>query len=398
MWWMRLRSHRRAILCVLVSQVTAAIAPSTTSSVNLEAALAQSASQFTRVSGVYELRDGRLLVVDAGDNAIIVLDRALQRSTTLGRIGSGPLEYRTPRALLPIGGDSLLVSDPANMRSLVINASGAIVGTVAMSRFGGGPGPLRGMLTFEPVAADTLGGLYERGAAVQVRADGTTQLADSAPIVRLLLSAKRKDTVASIREMSGTSRRLVPGTVSVLASPGPRRPLASADEWAVAADGRVAVASLQPYRVTYFHEGRRIDGSLLPADSVAVTPEDVKNWSESRADARGVVMDPGTGRMANRRGSVSPNAAAEWPTHFPAFLPKALRFDLGGRLWIRRAGPRTAETYYDVVDAKGGRELRVSVGVGSEIIGFGRRHLYRLTTDEDGLQSIQRYYMPSVLK
>lgn len=388
------RWRTAAVLCALVPLATAAIASSITSSVTLETALAQSASEFTRVSGAYELRDGRLLVVDAGDNAIVVLDRALQRSTTLGRVGSGPLEYRTPRALLPIGGDSLLVSDPANMRSLVVDARGVIVGTVAMSQFGGGPGPLRGMLTFEPVAADTLGGLYERGAAVQVRADGTTQLADSAPIVRLSLSAKRKDTVAHIRDVSGTSRRLVPGTVSVLASPGPRRPLASADEWAVAADGRVAVASLQPYRVTYFHEGRRTDGPLLPAEPVAVTPEVVKDWSESRANARGVVMDPATGRSANRRGGVSIDAAAEWPTHFPAFLPKALRFDLGGRLWIRRAGPRTEQTYYDVIDAKGSRELRVMVGVGSEIVGFGRSHIYVLSTDEDGLQSIQRYPVP----
>ena len=55
--------------------------------------------------------------------------------------------------------------------------------------------------------------------------------------------------------------------------------------------------------------------------------------------------------------------------------------------------PRT-ETRYDVIDEKSNLELRVAMKVGVDIIGFGRGPIFALATDEDGLQSIQRYAMP----
>ncbi|MBX3147745.1 MAG: hypothetical protein KF785_13345 [Gemmatimonadales bacterium] len=85
---------------------------------------------FDRLRGVHELRDGRVVVVDANEQGVMVVDLARDRVVPLGRIGSGPREYRYPTGLLRLGGDSIGIIDNGNSRILVVTGAGRPGGTL----------------------------------------------------------------------------------------------------------------------------------------------------------------------------------------------------------------------------------------------------------------------------
>src|SRR5690606_8681240 len=64
---------------------------------------------FTRVSGVRELRDGRLIVADQRDQTLQRIDLKTGDATPVSRKGSGPNEYAMPVDAFALPGDSTLV-------------------------------------------------------------------------------------------------------------------------------------------------------------------------------------------------------------------------------------------------------------------------------------------------
>ena len=76
--------------------------------------------EFTRITGFYELKDGRVLVSDRGEELVVVADFSTGRATPIGRKGSGPGEYRLPSRIIAWTGDSLLLNDGGNTRLAVI--------------------------------------------------------------------------------------------------------------------------------------------------------------------------------------------------------------------------------------------------------------------------------------
>ena len=61
---------------------------------------------FTQVTGLRELKDGRLVVIDSRDKIVELVDFKAGNATKVGREGSGPGEYAFPMRLVPLGGDS----------------------------------------------------------------------------------------------------------------------------------------------------------------------------------------------------------------------------------------------------------------------------------------------------
>jgi hypothetical protein len=51
---------------------------------------------FTRVGGIRELSNGRVIVLDQADATVQVIDSAWLRMRQIGRRGAGPGEYRVP--------------------------------------------------------------------------------------------------------------------------------------------------------------------------------------------------------------------------------------------------------------------------------------------------------------
>ena len=79
------------------------------------------------VAGALELRSGLVLMVDAAEMDLVVVDFAKGTRAILGRKGSGPGEYRAPGAILQVPGDTIWIFDAMQQR---IASSGAATQTV----------------------------------------------------------------------------------------------------------------------------------------------------------------------------------------------------------------------------------------------------------------------------
>lgn len=347
---------------------------------------------FTQIRAIRELADGRILVIDASERIVVALNFEDGRYTQVGRHGSGPGEYLSPRRLLAVNGDRTWVTDPGNARILVLGPDGSYQSTLRLADVGGGPGPLPGMFSMAAQATDTVGGVYELASPILVTPRGTT-LTDSSAIVRLDIRTEKKDTVGFVRAERDPTTNVVSGTAMVTSRPGAPRPLRASDEWAVSADGRTAVLTLSPYRVSFQLNGKRIVGPEIPVYAVRVSEEDKRNWLARRVSTPGSrTVTDGELTQARVDSRALPLAAEpEWPEYYPAFLPGAARFAPDGTLWVRRAGPISRPGLHDVIGKDGQVMYRVVIAPGSKLVGFGRHSIYLVREDSDGLQFLQRF-------
>lgn len=90
-----------------------------------------------RVQSLQQLRDRRLLIADGGARSVIVVDSLGHGRPPLGRMGSGPAEYRAPQALAVIG-DTVAVLDPGNGRIGLFSSNGAWRGSWVVQPITGG--------------------------------------------------------------------------------------------------------------------------------------------------------------------------------------------------------------------------------------------------------------------
>jgi hypothetical protein len=80
---------------------------------------------FARVSGATRLRDGTIVIADADDKALHFFDATGKPLRTVGRVGSGPGEFRHVTWLGRCSGDSLHVWDMLQRRMAVFAPNGA---------------------------------------------------------------------------------------------------------------------------------------------------------------------------------------------------------------------------------------------------------------------------------
>lgn len=80
----------------------------------------------------------------------------------------------------------------------------------------------------------------------------------------------------------------------------------------------------------------------------------------------------------------------QWPAFLPPFLEKG-RFAPDGLLWIQRTTQADAPTVFDLVDPRGVVVRRVSTPAYTELVGFGRSHIYFVRLDADARHFLERY-------
>lgn len=335
-------------------------------------------ADFTRVTAVRELADGRVLVADAGERKLLVADFAARSATSIGREGQGPEEYRSLGALYALANDSTLMADLVGGRWLLLHGD-KIVQTVS----GDAPALRNGARL--PVGADT------RGTVIATRPMGMGGAApaptamprmDSTHLLRVARATGRADTVADLA--SRPARVATRGTADrVTAVEITTNPLAAGDLAAQFADGTIAVARVSPYRVDWIApDGKRTSGAPLPFTRVPVSLREKEAVLRREAEQTG-------------RNPRSVESVADWPEILPPFLVGALLPAPDGRLWIRRTAPAAdPATRYDVVARTGALAARVSLPPNERIIGFGAASVYTLQTDDDGLQHLRRHPLP----
>lgn len=326
-----------------------------------------SAEGFSRVRGVQELPDGRVLVADQTEAALYRVDFDLQERTLLGHRGQGPGEYLAPTGLYPFRADSVLMVDIQNGRFAIVGPDGVI----------GRTEPLFGEGISVPEGSDQEGRRYWDGVSHLRTRKRTDPSAQEAPIVRYDPDTEVRDTLA------------------YLTIPGPSNPNAfpAWDDWAAGPRGHIAIVRNQDeYRLDWVDP----DGTFRKG----VPVEGFRPMKVTRADEDALEAGKGgTARGFSRMGSQPTRRPP--PVQVPDRFPPAKL----GRIWVTFDGRAMVERHqhldekeplFDVFDGLGIREGSFRLPEGRQIVGTGPSGVFVVREDPLGLLWLEEYSLPRV--
>jgi len=314
---------------------------------------ARVAGEFTRIVGLRELADGRVLVADEGENRLLVADFRGGSPQAIARPGAGPNEFQRVSYLLPLLADSTLMPDAGSQGRWLLIADAAVVATVFPQ---GNPFGARYAL---PLGADRGGRVF--AALLPTSASTGPRAVDSLVLVAAHRVTRRIDTLTILRSGHPAAARAF-GEVVFIRNTHENRQMARVarverDEAMLFLDGWVAVVR----RATGHVEWWTPDGRLQhPGDKPATTPGSRRSKPE--------YLDP-----------LSPSLLA---------APD-------GRVIVLRTSPDTlAPISYDVIDRTGRTTAVLRLGRAERLVGLGRHWAYSSVLDEDGLQHLRRHPWP----
>jgi hypothetical protein len=346
------------------------------------------AEPFSAINRMTELAGGNVLVYDATERKLSVADFRTGSLREAARSGGGPAEYRSVLALLSLPGDSVLLWDMGNQRTMLLSPDGSPVRTTPVV----GAGDIAAMVA-NPVAraTDARGNWYAHFQGV-ARGGREGDRADSAALVRVAPSMGRRDTLMMFPAPAVARMVTVDGSARMRAIGFPSR-----DAWGVFPDGRVLVIHGATYTPeVILPDGSRKRAAAIPFARIAITAKDREDHMRQQREQ----MDRGAAAM---RAEAGPGGASriellepeKWQSHKPALLGDLIRVDTRSRAWVRvidrdlEAGER-----YDLLDRDGRLVDAVRMPKGVRLVGMGRGVLYGAREDEDGLVHLQRFALP----
>lgn len=379
-------SARLTALAMATAASLAAQAPR-----KLGAPTAKVEQDFTTIDGVFELKDGRVIVLDSRENVIHLIDLKTGAAKKLGREGDGPGEYRRPVEIWPSSGDSALIRDFARFGQLmVVTPQGELGGFVSMtdSTFS--------TRSFNPSFIDRAGRIY----GLEYTPQGGAY--DSARIVRWDRVKPARDTVARfraqlapaeppnekdiIRDRSGNAVGYRPAAVP--------RVFVPYNEWTAGPDGRVAIVRAAPYQVIYVSaNGPRVSGPVIQYTTVTVTQAE-KDEYLAEASKPGLSLSSRNGVISTQYVKRQPPTNVEWAEMLPPFATRSTRFASDGMLWVKRNVKAGAATTYDLFDQSGKLAMQLELPPGRKVVGFGNGAVYLARVDDDDLHYLERYALP----
>ena len=377
---------------LLAAALAAPLAGQSVPVVSLSKPDAEFAEPFDQVTAVRELRDGRVVVADLLAKGVSLADFRTGAATAIGREGQGPGEFAFPSGLVPLPGDTTLLVDPGQRRFLKIAPDGKPVGTVAF------PDGLAGIVNVR--GADRQGRIYIQGSLFGGSLGGgagNAEIPDSVAVLRWTPGRTGFDTLGRVKIPS--IARAVSGGANARAVVMRQQPFSASDDWAVAPDGRVAVARVGDYHVEWLGTPRAT-GPAVRYPKVPVTQADKDAIARAASDTRGrfsVQVGDGGGGGGGRAPSIAPPQLPEpdWPEFKPAFVGNGARMAPNGELWVQRSQPAAAAPLYDIFDGQGRLVRQVRLQKDTRLVGFGATSVYVARTDTgDDLQYLQRFRRP----
>ncbi len=328
--------------------------------VSLRPANARLTAEFSDLTAIRELRDGRVLLFDRKEERLAVADFTTGSVSSIGRTGQGPGEFQSIATLLPLGGDSTLAADFA--RRWLILAGDKVVATLPPDT------PAIMAVSLWPLGADRQGRVLSRGFP---RGGGLT---DSTLALLVERATGRTDTIARLR--NGIRRAPVSTVTDPALGRGVRIgriPLNVGEAPLLLADGWTAVVRLEPYRVDWRSpDGRWTSGAPIPVRAIRMNNDERKAYADRNPWSRN---------------------ATDWPELLPPFdSPTSLFATADGWLVIKRLSSSSEpETRYDLVDKTGIRRSQLVLPPNEHILGFGVASVYVIETDSDGIQRLRRH-------
>jgi hypothetical protein len=338
------------------------------------------------------------LVSDLREKLVMLADLETGSATRVGREGQGPGEFGLPASLLPMPRGETLLQDLGNRRFLIVRPDGTVGATVPTpqppsslpSRPAGAMG-LAGAL-IDPRGADAQGRLYFQGMVFPL--EGET--IDSVPILRWDRVRQAIDTVAWLPATEDMQVRVSrPGGGTMMVRMDASRAWPAQVQWGVTPDGRIAVVSPEPYRVSWITPRGRTAGPVVAYTPLDVTEADKRAYREALRRATPVVVAFGSGgarAAAPRLDMPEP----EFPETMPPFSGReAVWVTSRGDVWVQRLRQASDQTpCYDVFDGAGVLVGQVALRPRSRVVGFGEGTVYVARADEDDLQYLERYRLP----
>lgn len=349
-------------------------------------------AEFTGIDGIRELKDGRVVVLDAKDKAIHVIDLKNKTGKKIGREGDGPGEFRLLRQFFQGPGDTIGVSDMSRAGKLiVITPTGEMGGLMSMTDSS------LSTRTFSPTASDAAGRFYNMAT--------NNPFTDSASIVRWDRGRARWDTVAKL--MTTPVSPLYKGPPEVRQMPGggfvysppPMMPFATANTWTVAGDGRIAIVEAEPYRVTLVNAvGVRVKGPTIQFTPIPVTDAEKAMFKEMVTQPSPTVSGSrgADGTVTRSYGFRKPTYTEPqaWPPTMPAFGRDPAVFASDGMLWVKRNTKAGVPPLYDLIDRAAKVAYQLELPAKTKVVGFGVGSVYLARVDDDDLHYLQRYALP----
>ncbi|MDZ4258282.1 MAG: hypothetical protein U0974_11385 [Gemmatimonadales bacterium] len=315
--------------------------------------LAMLAEEFTALTSVRELSDGRIFLSDPREKRIVLADLTTGEVRLVGREGSGPNEFIHALPITPLSGDSSLMANVYGRRWLLLYRD-SIVATEPPDA------PVMALRAF--FGADSLGNVLTKS---DVRAP-----TDSAVLQLMDRRTGRRTPVAKLA--SGDNVGTKPPTPFFRNYESAR----------LARDGWIAVLRAEPYRVDWRSpDGRWTLGAPIPVPRVRMTAAQRQHLLRSYAPGLG----PGEEDRFYKRFTL--------PDEVPPFQNATdQQFSSEGWLLVKRV-PTVAEpgTRYDVIDRTGRVVRRIVLPLNQTILGFGMRSVYVVARDDNGIQRVQKH-------
>lgn len=267
----------------LLAQTPAVRSISTASAVSSEA--------FRAVGSVRELPGGKLLVNDVLARRVLLMDSAMHllRVVVDSASANGGDSYGTrPGALVPYRADTTLFVDPVAYSMLVIDGAGNVVRARSVWRAQDAISVASPGAAIGQIGTDAKGRIVYRLNAPRImnnmRPSAGVPMVAASPDTAFIVAAdpdtRKVDTIAVIK-IPATAMKINQSAGSVNISPVVN-PLQITDEWAVLADGRVAVVRGRDYRVEYLNgDGTMTSSGKLPFDWQRLSDDDKQKVIDS---------------------------------------------------------------------------------------------------------------------
>jgi hypothetical protein len=356
---------------------------------------------FSAVHDLIELDDSVAIVNDPREGTVWRVNFARGVRKPFGRSGDGPGEYRSPAAVLRLGGDTIVIASEGSMpRLALLSTVGTPLGTrqVELPRT-----DVRANSSAEaafdewppqPSASDGRGYLY----GVRPRLPAGFKPLSLDDDVRILLRfdvmLARVDTIAMVRP---TDVRRARPTGTGVEMELPLGDFEVSDAWTVLHDGTVIVVDEGTYALT----AHAPDGSTRAMPPVPFTPRAASTaaWQQYVDSTRSALLAMLSGAPSMVEGAWTVRVP-DAPTTFPPVLASAtrrVRTD-GAQLWVPVPGAREdGREYWDVLHADGSVQGRIVLPAGRRLVAVSSRYVYSTETAADELRVLVRTPRPASL-
>ncbi len=351
---------------------------------------------FSLIIAAREYRPRQLLVSDAVEAQVSLVDFARGSKTNVGRKGAGPGEYTLAGGFFRLAGDTLWIVDgqSGSARIVVFGPDLKPGTTFNISLFDQRDTTIVQGAMF----GDTQGRLYSTSMKFRLGPSGAI-IPDSMDLVWFDPRAGTsitKNLIARVRTPStGKQDIQTQGRNIKVSTPFPG--VVPADAWAAFLDGRIAIVRGANYRVEFIlPSGSKPAATTIPYERYPLTEEDKK----AELDA---VRKETAQQMAVMRKMMPPGVSIDvsvapppsWPTEYPPLALLGALPGPNGELWVRRSVPaRLGRERWDVIDRTGKLVARWRLPPKTSVVAVGTNGVYTARTDEDDLRYVQRVDLP----